>query len=290
MKLYNILFEQQEQLKLLSPEQMKAPKSAFEHIPTTGTSNDYIAPTFAMVDWWDGSEQGFALIHAEFFKQWVEGGFVGSLETWLCAYAGSNERHSNDCGGAVEVSYMVRSPQFPGAGAAMYALVSDYYKAPITSDRQSSTSNSAKKAWAKIEGSSDWTKVDLDNWKMKFSDKTGKDYVKWFNFKGTWPNRSVRSTDENGDPEEVGPMTPDDEHDDCELPKAGTDDGVNKKLGTANAWIYNGSLNAKELLSHGQEVLLAIADEFGMAKAELKQEIKNKSFKLFTKYYRGVEG
>jgi len=289
MKLYKILFEQK-QLKLLSPEEMQAPKSAFAHIPTVGTSNDYSAPTFAMFDWLDGSEQGFALIHAERFKQWVEGKMTGPFERWLCAYAGSTERHSSDCGGAVEISYMVRSPQFPGAGGAMYALVSNYYNAPITSDRKNSTSNSAKKAWAKIESGSDWTKVDLDNWKTHFSDATGKAYKKWFNFKGTWPNRSVKSTDEEGLPEEVGPITPDNEQDDCAVPKAKNDDDVNKKLGTANAWIYSGPLNAEELLSHCADVLSDLVDYTKYARSEIENEIKKKSNKMFLKYYKGVEG
>ena len=269
------MFEQGEQLKLLSPEEMKAPKSAFAHIPTVGTVNDYRAPTFAMIDWWSTPEQGFALIHVENFRKWAAEGML-PFERWLCAYAGSTERHSSDCGGAVEVSYMVRSPQFPGAGAAMYALVSDYYKAPITSDRQSSTSNSAKKAWAKIESSSDWTKVELDNYSNdSYGDKES------YDIKGTWPNRSVSPTAE--------PKTPDDEQDDCVLP-AQDPVGINKKLGSANAWIYNGPLNSEELMSHGQEVLLAIANESGITKAELEREIKNKSNKLFTKYYKGVEG
>lgn len=276
IKLYKILFEQEEQLKLLSPEQMKAPKSAFSHIPKIG-GTDYVAPAFAMVDWWDGSEQGFALFHVEKFHKWIADGMYAPFERWLCAYAGSNERHQSDCNGAVEVNYMVRSPEFPGAGAAMYALVSDYYKAPITSDRQSSTSNSAKKAWAKIESSSEWTKVDLDNWKEdSYDNKT------WYRINGSWPNRSITSSDE--------PATPDDESDDCSIPKAGTSDGLDRKLGTANAWMYNGSLDAESLISNGQEVLNSIADEFGGTKAELEREIKSKSSKLFTKYYRGIDG
>lgn len=274
IKLYKILFEQQEQLKLLSPEQMKAPASAFKHIPQTTTN--YAAPEYAMIDWWSGSEQGFALFHVERFRKWIAEGMMQPFEPWLCAYAGSNERHSNDCGGAVEVSYMVRSPQFPGAGAAMYALVSDYYKAPITSDRQSSTSNSAKKAWAKIENGSDWTKVELDNYSNdSYGDK------EYYDIKGTWPNRSVSPAAE--------PITPGNEQDDCVLPGYNPVN-INKKLGSANAWIYNGPLNAEELMSHGQDVLLAIADEFGMAPAELRQLIKNKSNSLFSKYYQGVEG
>jgi len=274
MKLYKILFEQEQQLKLLSPEEMKAPKSAFAHIPTVGTVKEYRPPAFAMIDWWNDSEQGFALFHVGHFRKWAAEGML-PFESWICAYAGSNERHSRDCGGAVEVSYMVRSPQFPGAGAAMYALISDYYQKPITSDRQSSTSNSAKKAWAKIESSSDWTKVELDN----YGDHSGHNI--YFDIKGTWPNRLVSPTAE--------PMTPDDEQDDCVLPDS-IPSFINKKLGSANAWIYNGPLNSEEMLSHGQEVLTAIADESGITKAELEREIKNKSNKLFTKYYKGVEG
>jgi len=276
MKLYKILFEQEEQLKLLSPEEMKAPKSAFAHIPTVGTVKEYRPPAFAMIDWWNDSEQGFALFHVGHFRKWAAEGML-PFESWICAYAGSNKRHSRDCGGAVEVSYMARSPQFPGAGAAMYALISDYYKAPITSDRQSSTSNSAKKAWTKIENGSDWTKVELDN----YSNNDFRGHKKYFDIKGLWPNRLVSPTTE--------PKTPNKKQDDCVLP-ASDPVNINKKLGSANAWIYNGPLNAKELLSHGQEVLTAIANESGLERYQLEQEIKNKSNNLFTKYYKGIEG
>jgi hypothetical protein len=284
MKLYKILFEQEEQLKLLSPEEMKAPESAFKHISVVGTVKEYRPPAFAMIDWWNDREQGFALFHVGHFRKWAAEGML-PFESWICAYAGSNERHSRDCGGAVEVSYMVRSPQFPGAGAAMYALISDYYKAPITSDRQSSTSNSAKKAWAKIESSSDWTKVELDN----YGDNYGASgpyghhsgHKKYFDIKGLWPNRLVSPTTE--------PKTPNNKQDDCVLPDS-IPSLINKKLGSANAWIYNGPLNAEELLSHGQEVLIAIANESGLERYQLEQEIKNKSNNLFTKYYKGIEG
>lgn len=275
IKLYKILFEQQEQLKLLSPEQMAAPKSAFSHIPKI-VGTDYAAPAFAMVDWLDGSELGLALFHVENFREWVADGRMGSFEHWLCAYAGSDEQHQSDCSDAVEVNYIVRSPEFSGAGAAMYALVSNYFKSPITSDRQNSTSNSAKKAWAKIESSSEWTKVDLDNWDGEVNNKN------WYRINGSWPNRSITSSDE--------PATPNDESDDCPVPKAGTNDVVNKKLGTANAWLYNGSLDAESLISNGKDVLFEIADDYGVTREKLKHEIIRKSNTLFTKYYRGIDG
>lgn len=278
MKLYKILFEQEEQLKLLSPEEMKAPKSAFAHIPTVGTVNDYTAPVFAMLHWSALSEQSFALIHAERFKQWVEGNMTGPFEKWLCAYAGTTERHSSDCGGAVEINYMVRSPQFPGAGGAMYALVSNYYKAPITSDRTSSTSNSAKKAWAKIESGSDWTKVELDN----YSNNGFRGDKDFYDIKGTWPNRSVSPTTE--------PKTPDDEQDDCVLPPPSNPVNINKKLGTANAWIYSGPLNAEELLSHCEDVLSDLVGNTEYARSEIETEIKKKSSRMFLRYYKGIEG
>jgi len=288
VKLYKILFEQ-EQLKLLRPEEMKAPPSAFNHIPSNKT--DFNGPEFGLFDWKDGYEMALALVHLEKYKQYVRSTKFGSPTfDWICAYAGSTKRHSDDCNGAAEISYMARNPSYPGAGITMYALFSDYLAMPITSDRGSSTSNSAKQAWAKIENSSEWQKFELDNWKTYMAGETGKAYKKWYKFKGTWPNRSVTSTDEQGKPAEAMPHTPDNDYDDCNVPKAGTDTAVNKLLGTSDAWLYMGSLNSGELLDRGNDAIQELVADGDYAAKELQYDIKKTANKLFTKYYKGVEG
>ena len=273
IKLYKILFEQQEQLKLLNPEQMKAPESAFSHLKIPKTLKNYTAPTFALFEWVDGSEQGFALFHVDMFRNWVESRQSFPFEKWLCAYAATYNQHRGDCSNAVEVNYMVRSPEFPGAGSVMYGLISDYFNAPITSDRHGSSSNSAKKAWASIESSSEWTKVDLDNYTDPNSE--------WYRFNGSWPNRSITSSNK--------PATQD-ESDDCELPIAGTEEGLNKKLGSADAWMYKGSLDSSSLIDRANEALKDIANELGKSEISLHDYIKTLSNRLFTKYYKGIEG
>ena len=272
IKLYKILFEQQEQLKLLSPEQMKAPESAFSHLKTPKVSKSYAAPTFAVHKWKSGSEHGFALFHVDMLRKWIESQKSFPYEKWLCAYASTYNEHRGDCSDAVEVNYIARSPEFPGAGSVMYALVSDYFGAPITSDRQSSTSNSAKKAWANIESSSDWTKVDLDNFK---------DGPTWYRIDGNWPNRKVKAADE--------PATPDDS-DDCNLPVAADEEGINKKLGTADAWLYKGNIDSSSLIDRGYSAISEIADETGGYITDIEKDIESLSNSLFVKYYKGISG
>ena len=83
-------------------------------------------------------------------------------------------------------------------------------------------------------------------------------------------------------------MTPDDDFDDCRLPTAEYD--VNSILGTANAWMYQGSLDASSLLANGDQALTEIAQENGLAKHELEDKISRTADKLFQKYYKGVSG
>jgi hypothetical protein len=265
MKLYNILFE---------------------------ATTDYGGPEYALFEWSSGNEMALALVHIEKYKQYVKSTKFGDISyDWICAYAGSNERHDSDCSGAVEISYIARNPNYPGAGSAMYALFSSYFNYPITSDRSSSTSNSAKQAWAKIENDSgNWTKMNLDNWKSHISGETGKRYKKWYSFQGSWPDRTVNSTDEKGEPKEVGPATPNDESDDCPVPKGGSDAMVNKMLGTADAWLYKGPLNADPLIERGNDVLAELTADKRFSKQELITNIKITANKLFTKYYKGLEG
>jgi len=290
IKLYKILLEQSEQPKLLSPEQMKAPPSAFKHLAPLHLH--FAAPEYALVPWKSsGSEQALTLIHVDKFKKWLDDEET-SYESWICAYAGTTNdyRSGRECGGAVEVNCMVRSPQFPGAGSTMYALVSSFFGAPITSDRQTSTSNSAKQAWAKIENSSDWSKVELDNYTMKYDPDLSDEYKKWHKFTGSWPSRKVIATDVEGNPEEAGPHTPNDESDDCKLPDAPTPKIINKKLGTADAWQYNGSIDTESLISRGEEAFDEIYNESGFSETDLKSKLITYSNKLFMKYYKGEEG
>jgi len=251
MKLYRILFNEQ-----------------------NSNFTNYNPPTFALIDWRNGEDNGFALFHVENFKKWIENGKVDPFESWLCAFAEINNKHDSDCSKAVEVNYMVRSPVWKGAGSAMYALVSNYFSAPITSDRKNSTSNSAKKAWANIESDSNWKKVYLDNWF-----KHDKEKKTWYQFKGSWPNRTVYKSDK--------PSTPD-TSDDCSLPGASSrQKEIDPILGTADAWIYQGSLNSQQFLHHGNEALKEIAKKNDLFESDLKDIIESFADKLFTKYYTG---
>jgi len=72
--------------------------------------------------------------------------------------------NKNLCPAALQVAQIVRGPSYPGAGEVMYKIASTVFGRPITSDRYLSTSDSAKKAWAKMGNDSSMQKTELDNW------------------------------------------------------------------------------------------------------------------------------
>ena len=281
-KLYPILFtEQQQQLKLLSPEQMKAPPSAFNHIPPgqLKTPARFAPPAYAMIQFHDEGTY-LAMINVDMFKRWIDSGRnreTFPVESWLCAYCGTSEEHpSNECSGAVEINYMVASPKYPGAGGAMYAFMSKLFGKPITSDRHTSTSNSAKKAWARIEQSGDWKQVPLDNFTEPDYSNRKKTY---FDDEGHWPSRTITKL--------PGAKTRK-RSDDCSLPREAdsNSDSVNGTLGSADAWLYTGALDPQPLLDNFESA----AEGTHVSAPAAKNYVRNNCQGLFSKFYKGVSG
>ena len=152
MKLYPLLFEQTE------------PTDEPVEKPIRDTDPDrFSGSKYALININDSNSE-YVLVNIKAFKTRLRDDRYLSPEEWIAA-AGEPETDSNigSCSGATPVSIMVASPLFPAAGYFMYCLMSKIVGGPITSDRGSSTSNSAKKTWARIESSGDWKKVDLDN-------------------------------------------------------------------------------------------------------------------------------
>lgn len=158
----------------------------------------FTAPEYALVEWKDSQGTNLTLLHVESYKKFIQTvrdrGTAAAekaipIEKWICSYGGIETAHASDCVGAVETNYMVGSPDYPAAGSAMYALISAYFNKPITSDRMNSTSDKAKKAWARIEADSgNWQKVELDSYGTDYSPKEEK---KYFDSTGQWPERYI---------------------------------------------------------------------------------------------------
>lgn len=172
-----------------------------------------------------------------------------------------------DCLGALQVSIAVGSPEWKGAGISLYALASDYYEAPLTSDRSHSSSVAARETWAKIEQSPEWVKVGegLDNYAETPS---GKFYM---DVQGTYPNRKAKPrkkivkglikniirTFKGVETKETYPKTQQ-EIDDCPLPTKGGNVSEPEKMaelvGTADAYRYKGPLKATPLRKQAEKI------------------------------------
>ena len=268
MKLYPILFEQTE------------PTDEPVEKPIRDTNPDrFSGSKYALMNVFGGNE--YALINIKAFKKRMTENNSMPPEEWVAATAElDTEESGGSCAGATSISIMVASPLFPAAGYFMYCLMSKVVGGPITSDRDSSTSNSAKKTWARIESSGDWKKVELDNHGNSFEEDEGKYVDTYFDVQGTWPSRKVIKLS--------GPKTPP-EDDDCGLTGYSLA-AMNLKLGTANAYTYTGPYSADRLLRLGQELEEDIADETGIKSNDIDQIIQKAAGSLFRKYYKGVEG
>jgi hypothetical protein len=266
MKLYPILFEQTE------PTNEPAGK------PIRDTNPDrFSGSKYALMNVFGGNE--YALINIEAFKKRMTEDDSMLPEEWIAAYADlDTSGDAGHCSGATSISVMVASPLFPAAGYFMYCLMSKVVGGPITSDRGSSTTDSAKKTWTRIESSGDWKKVELDNYGDIFDEKRKGYAKKYVDVQGNWPDRKVIKL--------PGPKTPP-EDDDCGL-KGDSTEEINDKLGTANAYTYTGPYSADSLLSLGQELEQDIADELGIASNDIDQIIRKAALILFRKYYKAV--
>ena len=259
MKLYPILFEQTEPTNEPAVEK-----------PIRDTNPDrFSGSKYALMNVLGGDE--YVLINIEAFKKRMTEDDSMPPEEWIAAYADlDTSDDAGHCSGATSISVMVASPLFPAAGYFMYCLMSKVVGGPITSDRDASTSNSAKKTWTRIESSGDWKKIELDN--------HGNNY--YVDVQGTWPDRIVKKL--------PGPKTPT-EDDDCNL-QGDSLTAMNLKLGTANAYTYTGPYSADRTLRLGQELENDIADELGIASNDLDKIIRKAALILFDKYYKGTSG
>ena len=204
---------------------------------------------------------------------------------WLAAFGSFNPKIAGNsignCADATIAGTIVSSQEYPAAGYAMYALYSKISGTPITSDRNVSTTDSAKRLWAKIENSADWEKIELDNFFPKPDlDNYPKRIKTFYDIHGSWPDRKI-----NHRPQ--GAKTPDDPSDDCRLPPWRDDESeLDKKLGTANAYMYNGPLDPNPLIQAGLELLQQINDDFDIPINRQKKIIKTAGQEMFHDRYK----
>jgi hypothetical protein len=174
-----------------------------------------------------------------------------------------------DCLEAMQVSMALGNKEWRGAGLTLYALTSDYFGAPLTSDRYHSSSVAARETWSKIEQSTDWVKVGegLDNYAA--TDK-GKIYM---DIQGTYPKRIAKPRRKQSGgffgniisriKNETEPKTPQ-EIDDCPLPAKGGSisepEEMAKIVGTADAYRYKGPLKAAPLIKQAEDIMIKAKD------------------------------
>ena len=261
MKLYPLLFEQTE------------PTDEPVEKPIRDTNPDrFSGSKYALINI-DDRNSKYVLVNIKEFKTRLRDDRYLSPDQWIAASAElDTEESGGSCAGATSISIMVASPLFPAAGYFMYCLMSKIVDGPITSDRGSSTSNSAKKTWARIESSGDWKKVELDN----YNDSD----TYYVDVQGTWPSRKAIKLS--------GPKTPPPD-DDCKL-KGDSLAAINAKLGTANAYTYTGPYSAERLLNLGEKLLNDTASEIGKDTDYIHNFVQSEATKLFRKYYKGVTG
>ena len=269
MKLYPLLFEQTE------------PTDEPVEKPIRDTNPDrFSGSKYALINIDDRNSE-YVLVNIKEFKTRLRDDRYLSPDQWIAASAELDTDNSGGrCSGASSISIMVASPLFPAAGYFMYCLMSKVAGGPITSDRSSSTSNSAKKTWARIENSSDWKKVELDNHGNSFEEDEGKFVKKYFDAQGTWPDRKLDKLE--------GPKTPTVD-DDCGL-TGYSSTSINANLGTANAYTYTGPYSAERLLNLGEKLLNDTAREIGKDTDYIHNFVQSEANKLFRKYYKGVTG
>lgn len=242
--------------------------------------NQFTSPNYALIPIDTMSGKDLTLIHVETYKNFIKEYYkIGlsaieayPMDDWICSYGGITNIHKNKCAGALETNFMVASPKYPGAGSAMYAFISLYFNTPITSDRDNSSSNKAKKAWARIESDpSNWKKIELDSYGIDDDNNQ-----KYFDSQGHWPNRNVFNMPE--------PKTLD-KSDDCPLPNDSVNPTwINNKVGTLNAWIYIGPNNISNLLINGDQLIKELAITSGVDHEQQKILITKYSETLFAKY------
>ena len=228
--------------------------------------NSYTPPEFALVEY---QPNNLALINVPIFIGHSKFNFsetLGELKDFIASFV--EVTPSNDkCLGAYQISIIAGNQDFRGAGKLIYGLASDYYKVPITSDRNHSSSLADKKTWKSIDDSGGEYKNigELDNY-------TKDNYVKY-----------TKATDNFTDLS--GPQTPNDPTDDCPLPSGGGSEGYNPKkiTGTPYAFTYNGSIKSGPLVANWNKVAASLRNSFD--ESELKSIIDKGATELWDERY-----
>ena len=276
MKLYPILFEQD--LKKLT---------------------SYTAPDFGLFVY---NQERLILFHTDSLLNYLKNPTEPVPVDSICAGMIECSKGENDCLHAMRVDYVAASPKWKGAGITLYALASDYFGTPLTSDRNQSSSVAAKETWAKIENSSEWTKAGagLDNYAQTSS---GKMYM---DIQGSYPNRTAEPRTKKvkgffknvlsvikGGATETEPKTPETD-DDCPLPTKGgyvsDPEHMADLVGTADAYRYTGSLKAEPLVMRAEEIISDSAKpEINPTKKDVEYLLVSMSTTLFKTRYKGSE-
>ena len=276
MKLYQMLYEQDKKKNYTS----------------------YGPPDYGLSVWGNNS---LILFHIPSFLKYLKNE-KSATYTDVCAATIKVSDTAKKCMNALQVSIVAGSKKYPGAGITVYGLASDYYGAPLTSDRSSSSSVAARETWAKIETSPDWkiTGDGLDNYAQVGNKKV---YV---DISGTYPNRSVKprlKKDTGGvggffknllfGPE-TEPRTPD-PSDDCPLPsKDGAEYDMKKMAeltGATNAYRYVGPNKAAPLVQRAQEFITETERDLILNPKllNIEETLYKMSVQLFTNRYHGSD-
>lgn len=246
----------------------------------TPNPKDYTSSNeYALINVYQTNYQ-YTLVNVKAFERKFYNEYHVPTEDLIAASVEIDLEPPKNCAGAKQISTMVASPKYPAAGYLMYCLVSKLINGPIISDRESSTSNSAKKTWARIETSGDWEKIELDNYGYISEPNKVTNTKTYFDFQNSWPDRTITKL--------AGPKTPP-VNDDCTL-KGNTPDIINSKLGSANAYIYLGSYNPQPLLDKGKEIIQTAIAKLGKDDIFYQEIIYQESADLFKKLYKGVNG
>jgi hypothetical protein len=253
MKLYEFLFEDE------SPAEK--PKQ----------TNSFTAPRFAVAHITDSIEnETFILYDTVKLKELIEWNPKGG-DFWVALAGTITVRPSDEgCLGAMQVAYVASSekPEYKGAGGLMYAIASKHTDAPYTSDRDSSTSKSARKKWDKMIANGNLQKIQaLDNYVL--TQQGSKEYVQ------INPDRTHQVLN--------GPATST-EYDDCKLP-GGKGWPVSKSVGltgTPDIWRTTVPVNLAPLLARHEQFV----NETGLTESQLAAA----SDDLFHNRYKGSQG
>lgn len=183
----------------------------------------------------------------------------------------------NECYGAYQVGFIAANnrQEFKGVGKLLYILLSKYFDAPITSDRDHSSSKADRAAWDKLASSGTLKKVqDLDNYFEKNSNRTYVDIS---------PDRKFKELPSPKTSLEI---------DDCPLPQYGGEADLAKAVeytGTPYIWKYKGPVNAESFHQRHQQVMNRL-EQLGISTTFAEESLKNGASILWNSTYKGVDG